>query len=98
MPTSRADPPPDQDPPRGGKGGPPAAATGFAWRARKDGDVEVLHHGRIAATLRGREAARFVAGVAVLDPGDAQRLMARITGNYRRGNERAAAKHPRNRR
>ncbi len=99
MPASRPDPPPsDQDAPGAGTGGLPAAATGFSWRSRKRDDVEVLHHGRIAATLRAREAARFVAGVAALDPGDAQRLMARITGNYRRGNERAAAQHPRNRR
>jgi hypothetical protein len=29
---------------------------------------------------------------------DEQELMARVTGNYRRGNERASRDHPRNRR
>jgi hypothetical protein len=33
-----------------------------------------------------------------VDSGDPQELMARITGNYRHGNERTAMNHPRNRR
>ena len=32
-----------------------------------------------------------------LEDRDAQELMARLTGNYRRGNERTARQHPRNR-
>jgi len=36
----------------------------------------------------------FVADVV---HGDDQELMARITGNYKRGNERIARDHPRNR-
>ena len=53
----------------------------------------MLHHGRVAATLRGKTAARFLDDV---EQGDAQLLMARVTGNYRRGNERTAKQHPRN--
>lgn len=70
---------------------------GFTWRARKSGDVEVLHHGRPAATLRGTKAAEFLADVEGGDEDAAQQLMARLTGNYRRGNERTAKNHPRNR-
>lgn len=71
---------------------------GFSYRQRKNGEVEILHHGRLAATLRGAEAARFIqeaerGGFAV-----AQQRMARLTGNYRRGNEARASSHPRNRR
>jgi len=68
---------------------------GFTYRVRKNGDVEVLHHGRPAAVLRGAAAGRFLAEV---DGGDPQELMARVTGNYRHGNERTAEQHPRNRR
>ncbi|GAA4323081.1 hypothetical protein [Klenkia terrae] len=68
---------------------------GFDHRVRKDGDVEVTHHGRPAATLRGAAAARFLADVAA--GADPQQLMARVTGNYARGNERTARQHPRNR-
>ena len=71
---------------------------GFTYRSRKNGDVEILHRGRIASTLRGRDAAEFIAQVAEQSDADSQHLMARITGNYRRGNERHAANHPRNRR
>ncbi len=70
---------------------------GFTWRARKSGDVEVLHHGRVAATLRGTKAAEFLADVEGGAESAAQQLMARVTGNYRRGNERTAKNHPRNR-
>ena len=68
---------------------------GFTYRVRKNGDVEVLHHGRPAIVLRGASAARFLADVEGADP---QELMARVTGNYRHGNERTAKQHPRNRR
>lgn len=52
------------------------------------------HHGRAAGVLRGAAAARFLAEV---EEGDPQELMARLTGNYRHGNERVARNHPRNR-
>jgi hypothetical protein len=34
---------------------------GFTWRQRKNGDIEVLHKGRLASTLRGNDAADFLA-------------------------------------
>jgi hypothetical protein len=71
---------------------------GFSYRTRKNGDVEVLHHGRVAATLRGRDAEEFLAEAADPFSADAQQLMARLTGNYKRGNERLAGQHPRNKR
>ena len=71
---------------------------GFTHRMRKNGDVEVLHHGRVAATLRGRAALAFADELERSLDEEAQQLMARITGNYKRGNERTAGNHPRNRR
>ncbi|WP_433830425.1 hypothetical protein ACQP2E_10830 [Actinoplanes sp. CA-015351] len=68
---------------------------GFTYRVRKNGDIEVLHHGRPAAVLRGAAAQRFLVDVDLEDP---QELMARLTGNYKHGNERMARNHPRNRR
>ncbi len=73
-----------------------ADPTGFAWTERKNGDVVVTHHGRVATVLRGRKAAAFLADVAS-GGADEQELLARLTGNYRRGNERAARQHRRNR-
>jgi len=71
---------------------------GFTYRARKNGDIQILHQGKVAATLRGVRAADFIAEVEGTGPEAGQQVMARLTGNYKRGNERRAVDHPRNRR
>lgn len=70
---------------------------GFAYRATKDGEIAIRRAGRTVAVLRGAAARDFAAEVAGMDAAAAQQVMARVTGNYKRGNERAAANHPRNR-
>jgi hypothetical protein len=70
---------------------------GFTYRRRKSGEVLVSRGGVLAATLRGRPASDFLAAVADCGSEDAQQLMARLTGNYKRGNERLASRHPRHR-
>lgn len=70
---------------------------GFRYRVRKSGEVEILHHGRLATLLRGRAAAAFLTS-AETGFAAAQQAMARATGNYKRGNERTAGAHVRNRR
>ncbi|RCH64887.1 hypothetical protein DT019_30265 [Streptomyces sp. SDr-06] len=67
---------------------------GFSYDVRPDGTVLILHHNRAASTLRGSRAEQFL---AECEAGDPQLVMARWTGNYKRGNERAARNHPRNR-
>ena len=74
-----------------------AGDLGFSFHARGSGVVELRRHGRPVATLRGEAARDFLADVASRDHAGAQRLMARLTGNYKRGNERVARRHPRNR-
>lgn len=63
-----------------------AAAAGFTYDVRSNGDVVVRHQGRLAATLRGRVATKFLDDVAA--GRDVQPLLARLTGNYKRGNEK----------
>ena len=70
---------------------------GFSVLERKNGEVCILHQGRVAATLRGAKAAAFLEELAEGSDADGQQLMARLTGNYKRGNERQAQGHPRNR-
>ncbi|WP_067431839.1 hypothetical protein [Nocardioides jensenii] len=70
------------------------APEGFDYTVRKDGTVAITHDGRPAGVLRGRRAADFLDDV---EDGDDQELMARLTGNYKHGNERTARSHPRNR-
>jgi hypothetical protein len=69
------------------------APTGFDYRPEGD-TVVITHHGKKATVLRGQAAERFLEDV---EGGDPQELMARATGNYKRGNERLARQHPRNR-
>jgi hypothetical protein len=76
----------------------PEGDLGFSIQRRKNGELQVLHHGRLAATLRGEEAASLLDELATGSHADGQQLMARLTGNYKRGNERKAQQHPRNQR
>jgi hypothetical protein len=68
------------------------APSGFEFVVRGD-EVVIRHHGATATVLRGTRASEFLTQV---ENGDAQLLMARVTGDYRRGNERTARQHPRN--
>lgn len=70
------------------------APSGFTYEDRGS-EVVISHHGRRATVLRGSAANRFLREVEERDP---QELMARATGNYKRGNERMGKGHPRNRR
>ena len=70
---------------------------GFTYRVRKSGEVEIFQRGRLASTLRGRDAEDFKQEAQDESSAEAQQLMARVTGNYKHGNERAASQHPRNR-
>ena len=73
-------------------------ASGFADDVQRGGDVVITHHGKRATVLRGPRAQEFVDEVETgPDELSAQQVMARWTGNYKRGNERTARDHPRNR-
>ena len=60
----------------------------FSYREGKDGRVFISWHGRIVTTLRGMQARRFLASVRDADRRTAQLAMARVTGNFKRSNER----------
>jgi hypothetical protein len=75
-------------------GGMSSVPEDFSYVVRDDGEVQISHYGRAATVLRGAIAARFLIDVQNRDP---QELMARLTGNYKRGNERMGKYHPRNR-
>jgi hypothetical protein len=66
---------------------------GFAYEHHSDDTVTITHNTRPATTLRGPRAVQFLTEV---ESGDPQLVMARWTGNYKRGNERTARNHPRN--
>ncbi|NDL59948.1 hypothetical protein [Phytoactinopolyspora mesophila] len=71
------------------------APEGFDYAEYADGSIVISHQGRDVTRLRAMRAQEFLDEVS---GGDPQQVMARWTGNYKRGNERTARNHPRNRR
>ena len=59
----------------------------FAYRITKSGEVRVSRGGREIVVVRGAAASRLAAQLGA-DPDADQQLLARATGNYKRGNER----------
>ncbi len=66
----------------------PGGDLGFSYEVRKSGEVVVSRAGKPVTTLRGKTAKTFLDRVAYLDP---QQVMARYSGNYKRGNERRSS-------
>jgi len=60
----------------------------FDFHLVKNGNVHISWRGRHVATLAGRKATAFRARIETADDGEAQLLMARVTGTFKRGNER----------
>ena len=60
----------------------------FAYRETKDGRVMISWNGLDAGVLTGNRARRFLDAAAAADDERLQIEMARVTGNFKRGNER----------
>lgn len=63
---------------------------GFSFRASGESAVRILRHGKEVTILRGEAARKFLAKAAGANEAAIQQLCARVTGNYKRGNEGAA--------
>ena len=64
------------------------APAPFSYRTTKDGRVLVAFRGRHVVTVAGRRADRLAAALAAADGEQEQLLLARATGNFKRGTER----------
>ena len=60
----------------------------FTFRERKDGTVAIFWNQRPATVLAGKLAENFLAAVPERTTHELQLLMAKATGNFKRGNER----------
>jgi len=65
-----------------------AVDPAFAYRISKDGSVRISRAGAVVSVVAGERARRLVSKLQRADPDETQQLLARATGNYRRGNER----------
>jgi hypothetical protein len=64
------------------------SADGFDWQVTKDGRVRITWRGRVVTTLAGAAAERFAHQAEGADEETVQALLARATGNFKRGTER----------
>ena len=60
----------------------------FSYRTRKDGSVAIFWRNRRATVLTGMLAERFLEAAPEASEDERQLLMAKATGNFKRGNER----------
>ena len=61
----------------------------FTYRITKDKKVFISYHGKQVTTLSGNKAEAFIADISNAHGKDAQLIMAKVTGNFKRGNEKA---------
>jgi hypothetical protein len=66
----------------------PLESMPFSYATRADGSIVISYRTAPVTILRGRSAERFTTRLSGADDAAAQQLMARATGNFKRGNER----------
>ncbi len=64
----------------------------FSYHTTKSGQVRLSYRGKIVASLCGADAVKFIAKVECDSNSQAQRVMAKATGNFKRGNEKQSRK------
>jgi hypothetical protein len=64
----------------------------FAYSFTKDRRVRITWRSTVVVTVSGAKAARLIAALDAADPEQAQQLLARATGNFKRGNERRTSR------
>lgn len=62
----------------------------FSYRVSKDKKVFLFWYGKQVKILRGKESDKFMKRISAASPQEAQLIMAKITGNFKRGNEKNA--------
>lgn len=60
----------------------------FSYRVSKDKKVFICWYGKEVMILKGKESEKFLSKIANADELEAQLIMAKITGNFKRGNEK----------
>lgn len=60
----------------------------FSYQMNQEGKVFLFWHGKQITILKGKEAQKFRHRIEGLAHKEAQLVMAKVTGNFKRGNER----------
>jgi hypothetical protein len=62
----------------------------FSYRTNKDGKVFIFWQGKQIMILKDKTAKSFLAKITGLEGKEAQLILAKITGNFKHGNEQEA--------
>lgn len=62
----------------------------YSWQEYK-GEVRISWKGRVVTVLRQERAIQFLERVSAANEKEAQLIMAKATGNFKRGNERVTS-------
>ena len=60
----------------------------FSYKITKDKKVLLYWNGKQVSILRGKESEHFIAKMKNVDKKEAQLIIAKITGSFKRGNEK----------
>lgn len=60
----------------------------FSYKVSKDKRVFIFWHGKQVMILKGAESEKFLAKLLNATPLEAQLIMAKVTGNFKHGNEK----------
>lgn len=60
----------------------------FSYRISKDNKVFIYWHEKQVMILKGKDSEKFLARIENADSKEVQLIMAKITGNFKHGNEK----------
>lgn len=60
----------------------------FSYKINKDNKVFIFWQGKQIMILKGSESEKFIRRISAAEPKEAQLIMAKVTGNFKHGNER----------
>ena len=60
----------------------------FTYNINKDNKVFIFWNGKRIMILAGSESDKFIRKINTADPKEAQLILAKVTGNFKHGNER----------
>ncbi|MFZ5354889.1 MAG: hypothetical protein ACOZCL_19485 [Bacillota bacterium] len=64
----------------------------FSYKVSKDNKVFIFWHGKQVMILKAKESEKFLSKIQNAEHKEAQLIMAKITGNFKRGNEKLIKK------
>jgi hypothetical protein len=65
----------------------------FSYKTSKDNKIFIYWHEKQVTILKGKESEKFLSKILNADIKEQQLVMAKVTGNFKHGNEKDIKKH-----